>query len=337
MKHAPYIVFFLAAVVFFAGMSTLFDREIASGSVYPEYSSLRSDPDGAKLLYDSLARLPGITVDRSFVSLAGSPETKAAILVMGIDPERFDDFKRYIAPVESLALEGNRVVIAFHHRPGLAALKLPQMEKHWGIHVAEGRGRNFYFTKAEKWAPLEGEGERLTGIERAFGSGSVVLITDSAPFSNHAILESEDLDLVLDSIGPYQRVVFDEEHLGVAESGSIAGMARRFHLTGIAAGLGICGFLFLWKSVSGFPPPSGARVESQSGIASQAGLVTLLQRHLGEGDLAPTCWRAWLETNRNRVSAQRISQAEAILREPPSQPLDTLRRIGAVLHSKGEL
>ena len=84
MKRAPYVVFFLAAVVFFAGMSMLFDREIASGSVYPEYSSLRSDPDGAKLLYDSLARLPGITVDRSFMSLAGSSETKAAILEAGV-------------------------------------------------------------------------------------------------------------------------------------------------------------------------------------------------------------------------------------------------------------
>ena len=37
----------------------LFERRFASGAVYPDYSSLRSDPMGAKLLFDSLSLIPG--------------------------------------------------------------------------------------------------------------------------------------------------------------------------------------------------------------------------------------------------------------------------------------
>ena len=117
----------------------------------------------------------------------------------------------------------------------------------------------------------------------------------------------------------------------------MVGLARRFRLMGFAAGLAICALLFFWKNAAGFPPPAPARAATRAGITAQAGLVTLLRRHIPAKELAAACWRAWLETGRRSVPAERIGLAEQILREPAAGPADTLRRIGAVLQSKGEL
>jgi hypothetical protein len=68
------------AAVFLGGLVALFTADFAGGEVYPEYSTLRADPDGAKLLFESLARLPGLTVTRNFMpvqSLAASPTPKS--------------------------------------------------------------------------------------------------------------------------------------------------------------------------------------------------------------------------------------------------------------------
>jgi len=56
---------FLAAA-FAGGVLYLFNREFTGGDAYPPYSSLRSDPAGAKVLFESLSRLPGVAVSRSY-------------------------------------------------------------------------------------------------------------------------------------------------------------------------------------------------------------------------------------------------------------------------------
>jgi len=248
----------------------------------------------------------------------------------------------YLVSLRALAEEGHRVVVTFHYEPGLTALRMPEMEKLWDVKFAtdraERRSHPFYFIEAKPWTAVKSAGAKLLAIERRFGKGSVVLAAESQGFANDAVLAGREAPLISSAIGEYKRIVFDEAHLGIAESGSVVALARRFRLTGLAAGLGICAILFLWKRVPVFPPPAAVRTESRSGITSQAGLATLLRRHIAAGDLASTCWRTWLETNRRTASEERILQAEAILREAPSEnPGDTLRRIGVVLKSKGPL
>lgn len=73
-----------AALLLTAGVAHLFTIRFQSGDIYPPYSSLRTDPLGAKALYESLARCPGITAERSYMP----PEklatgSGAAILFLG--------------------------------------------------------------------------------------------------------------------------------------------------------------------------------------------------------------------------------------------------------------
>jgi hypothetical protein len=140
------------------------------------------------------------------------------------------------------------------------------------------------------------------------------------------------------ALGGKRRVIFDEEHLGVAESGTVVGLARHFRLGGMALGLALCAGLFLWKNAASFPPAAeAARRETLSGRTSISGLNTLLHRHIRPAELAGVCWSEWLIGNGRELSPERRARAESILRERGRDPLAAVSEIQTVLQAKGPL
>ena len=133
---APYILLALAALAFAAGMARLFDREYATGETYPEYSSLRAGPEGGKLLFDSLARVPGVKVERNYLPIEFSDVRGATIFLLGIAPEELDNVDQILKPIEKLAGRGNRIVLGLHYEAGLETLKAEDLEKQWGVRYA---------------------------------------------------------------------------------------------------------------------------------------------------------------------------------------------------------
>lgn len=73
-KHLPLILLVACACVFLAGILELFKLRYESGDVYPPYSSLRADPLGTMAFYESLERIPGLTVRRDYSSGNKLPE-----------------------------------------------------------------------------------------------------------------------------------------------------------------------------------------------------------------------------------------------------------------------
>jgi hypothetical protein len=339
----PWLWVLLIAAAFAAGVIHLFGLEFSHGTVYPEYSSLRTDPKGARLLYDSLSAIPGLTVERSYVPMALLPQDGVALLLLGIDPDHIGgDREKWIQPVEDLARRGNRTVAAFDLTEGAKEVDAKALDTVWHVALALGDAKKheprLYFSTAQSWNVIDRTSGRLTAIEKTFGKGSVVLVADSAAFDNGATASRERLGLVTAAIGPYRHVVFDEQHFGIQESGSVVALARRLHLTGLAVGLAILTALFLWKSASAFPPPGEEPAAGNSaGRTAHAGLVTLLRRHIPAAELAATCWRQWSGANRQRISEQRRQRAEAIVRDWGARPLEAMRALYSEIHRKGEL
>lgn len=357
-----------AAAVFLGGAIGLFNRQFASGELYPEFSTMRADRMGAKLIFESLGKLPGITVERNFLPFEFLPRDGATLVLLRMRPMEVNwDGALFLRPVERMASRGNRVVVAMWIRPdgtrpaqadfdkpeepkGADAKKKsklqppeePPLKSMWKVSLKIDSGAKdphpLHFGQAEGWRVRERTGSKILAIERDFGKGSVVLMAESADFSNQSAVAMDRLPQVAGALGGYRRIVFDEEHLGIAESGSVVGIARQFRLMGLAIGLGLCAALFIWKNASSFPPPEPARAgERLSGRTSQAGLLTLLKRHIPPAQLAAVCWREWLSANRREVSADRRAQAEAILAASGGRPVEATREIQALLHAKGEL
>ena len=155
-----------------AGIVHLANQELAGGAVYPEYSSLRADPDGCKLLFDALARLPGISVDRNLLPLSGSQARDAVVLVIGVVPQSFDAEEDGLPSLEMLARAGNRIVVAFRYERSFARLEMPRVEKAWDVRIATDKSgprfHPFFFLESKGWAPVRNVGREDPGDGAGF-------------------------------------------------------------------------------------------------------------------------------------------------------------------------
>ncbi len=330
----------LLGAIFTYGLIRLFSIRIATGDVYPDYSSLKASPTGAKLLYDSLARTPGFTVARNRAPLDYFDESNATIFMLAFNPEAFaNSQEHYLETVERLAKRENRLVASLHWEGEKAPEAAGGLDTRWGLKLGyDAKQKWLYFSDAGQWHVLDQAGPKILAIDRNFDKGSVVLFAESRDFSNQSVAKLGHLELISAAIGAKKRVIFDESRFGMAESGTVVGLARRFRLTGVAIGLAICTALFIWKNAASFPPPKEAiRPDTLTGRTSISGLNTLLRRNIKPAELAATCWNEWLVSNGREVSPDRRVRAEAILRQQGREALEAAREIQTVLHSKGPL
>ena len=99
-----------------------------------------------------------------------------------------------------------------------------------------------------------------------------------------------------------EAVAFDETHLGIEESGSIAGLARRFKLQGLVVGLLILVGLFIWNQSVSFPPPAPFESSGDKqvlGADARSTFAGLIASHLPPRALLESCVAEW-----NRVKPQ---------------------------------
>ncbi|HXT10820.1 MAG TPA: DUF4350 domain-containing protein [Candidatus Angelobacter sp.] len=78
-KNLAIIALLACAAVFAFGIIELFELRFKGGDVYPPYSSLRADPLGTMALYESLGKMPGITVRRDFSASSGLPDQPGTV------------------------------------------------------------------------------------------------------------------------------------------------------------------------------------------------------------------------------------------------------------------
>jgi hypothetical protein len=195
----------------------------------------------------------------------------------------------------------------------------------------------------ESWKTLYVVSNTLpVAIERSFGSGQIVLCSDSYPFSNEALLADRHAGLLSWVIGPARRVVFDETHLGVSEEPGLATLFRRYRLHGLAAALFLLALIFIWKTSDRFLPASGSArpPDAVMGRDAGAGFVNLLRRNIPRGELIGTCITEWKRSNAHRVAPQRLQRLQAVIdaenEKPASQrdPIRIYRALGRILSTR---
>lgn len=299
------IVLCILGAIFATGLYQIFRIRLMGGDLYPAWSSLRSDPDGTRVLFDSLAGTGRIETIRKYKGLGETPERDATILFAGYSPMTLlrasnadlDEFER-------TARSGNRIVVAMD--PGQWFLP-PQQEtggalaKRWDIGVDRVPGDEatiaLFFDKAEGWIPLKTANGRPVVIERAFGSGSIVLAANSDMFANQTVATKRDSALLAQLLDTHTRVVFDESHLGVQDTGSVLGLVHKYRMDGLLWGLLAITFVFVWGHGVGFPPPERAPARTVIGYDSRAGLGQLLRRQIPLSRLIETCVSEWERAN----------------------------------------
>lgn len=109
------ILIILLAGVFFFGLIRLFVLRFEAGDVYPPYSSLRSDPLGIQVLYESVRVLRPDGIRRSYVPMARIPFADGqAVLVCGLPPDtRIMETTGWEKMLSALSSDGGRLIVTF--------------------------------------------------------------------------------------------------------------------------------------------------------------------------------------------------------------------------------
>ena len=108
-----FLAILLAAFVF--GLLQLFKLRFESGDVYPEYSSLRTDPLGTRAFYESLELMPGISARRDLSTANRLPDGKeTAYLHLAARAGDWDELPEEIfKEINAFLARGGRLVISF--------------------------------------------------------------------------------------------------------------------------------------------------------------------------------------------------------------------------------
>lgn len=190
-RYFPLFILFGCATAFALGIVYLFDLRFEAGDVYPPYSSLRADPLGTMALYESLERIPGLTVSRDISDSDKLPkEPQTLYLHLGGDPYELEDLpEEAYQSIEDFMTHGGRLVIAF----------FPQTQNFWS-YEGTNSAENKKMTKSKgdkKDHADDGENYHSTRLEDKWGfhAGFEKLEMDGDNFAPVTVYNQTDLAL----------------------------------------------------------------------------------------------------------------------------------------------
>lgn len=314
---------------------------------YPAYSSLNNSADGTKAYYETLRKL-GFNATRNYRSLPKLKGTQADVFYAGAaisalqhgDEKDFEDF-------EQLAKSGARLIIAAQPETlsiVLSPAKKPKKDKkpdavqkdmlkeRWGIELGF-RPRQLtaaemgplkqlgikpflaYFQKwSKEWSPSVTRNDEPLFLERHFGNGSILLISDCRYFTNRELLARPDTQILTAAVGQTPQIIFDESHLGLEDTGTVIGLTTAHHLNWIFVGFALLAALYIWRNSVSFIPP--ARAPSNRSVIGQnayAALTNLLMQSVPPKSLLHRAAEEWNATAHLRRNQRTIGDDELAL------------------------
>lgn len=202
--------------------------------------------------------------------------------------------------------------------------------------------------ETDVWTVLyEVEGEAVV-VERAYGAGSVLVLTDDYLFSNEALLKHRYPELLAWLVGAQVQVIFDETHLGVSQRTGVSTLMRRYRLNGFMLALGCLMLLLVWRGGAPLLPAYRSLARRnivRSEHSTEAGLSDLIRRSVPAGQLPEEAFRHWkascIRTAADEAYyAAELRDIEALLREVRQtpdrkrKPMDVHFKIESILNRK---
>lgn len=186
----------------------------------------------------------------------------------------------------------------------------------------------FHFASlSEEWRVIGTREEEPVVIERPFGKGTVVLISDSFFASNEALHSEPISEFLVWLLGGKKNIVFDETIHGVRETGGAMKLMRRYRVHGIFFGLLAFVILWAWRSSSALAPGSDdldrGLVSASGGVAGEdtgLGLIRLLRRSVPKEDLISRCIGLWKDGQARDVPPELEEKIASIERSHRSSP-----------------
>lgn len=155
-RHLPILILLACTALFAWGLVELFELRFAAGDVYPPYSSLRADPLGAMAFYESLEKMPGLSVRRDFSTSNRLPDEPGTVYLHlaaeayeweWVPDDLFHELRNYLAG-------GGRLVITYFPQTRLPTRSFYDEDETNAAAPVKFKGTNSPSTKSarqKKW------------------------------------------------------------------------------------------------------------------------------------------------------------------------------------------
>jgi len=189
-----------------------------------------------------------------------------------------------------------------------------------GISLPAWRGSHILeFEPDSEWSTLATAEQHPTIASLSRGKGSIIVTTDSYPFSNEAQAHERHTPFLLALFSNRSNIIFEEAHLGVANEPGLVRLLRQYHLHGILAGGILLFIVLLWQGSGSLIPVDqhkdlGATSSgATSGRDSSDGLLALLESGLPPRRLLEECIARHIAAHPTRtIPDQDLAQARTI-------------------------
>jgi hypothetical protein len=273
------------------------------------------------------------------------------VFYTGVDPWKFRGSSyKTLGQFESVLQHGARLIISFQPRmrAPIGREETGAIAERWGVWLASAtpdkpaedeqedlpRETLLYFDHLDNnWQTLYRSTGHPTAIVRRLGNGSIALVANGYLLSNEALLDRRDTVLLASLIrGIAPNFTFDEDHFGISETGSVVALARKYGLSGLAAGLALLFALFIWQSSASFLPPREEVEAEVLGKSAVSGFVNLLRRGVARPDLLPLCAKEWRRSLAagSYYSSAKLKQVEEVAASN-ADPLSAYQQISRIL------
>jgi len=148
----------LLLIAFLFGVGHLFVLRFQTGDVYPAYSSLRSDPLGTRVFYESLENLGDIDLHRNYRFLHSfKPKPDTTLFYLGTSADNYDKVPQELIEVfDRLAESGGRLVLSFlplnqKHEEKAKLKKTPESQKAKNVECPQESKKNGLISLKNHW------------------------------------------------------------------------------------------------------------------------------------------------------------------------------------------
>lgn len=177
-----------------------------------------------------------------------------------------------------------------------------------------------------EWRSLASAAGKPVIIERAFGDGSLVLLSDSTFLSNQSLRRSPEPAFLAWLLGRDPRLVFDETLHGTTGSPGVMALVRRYNLQGFLAGAAVLLALCFWRSGTCRVPVHDSLAEGRdcplTGASGAEGLAGLLRQSVSPKDVLRVSFIEWAKSPfvRRRVPPTTVEAVRSIVQAAESDP-----------------
>lgn len=221
-KHFPILILLGCAAAFAFGIVQLFHLRFEAGDVYPAYSSLRADPLGAMAFYESLEKIPGLSVRRDFSASDRLPEEPRTVYLHlagnrfewnRLPPDSFREIKDFLA-------RDGRLVITFFPQTEREIFRFSGEEETNSVKSAKAKNEKMTPPTPAKKKKTNTDAESDVSLEDEwnFHTGFQKLEPDGDTYAPARVVSKADLPLpqtldwhsgvVFTNLGPSWRVIY---------------------------------------------------------------------------------------------------------------------------------